>query len=428
MNLFPLNRSARQHAPGAAQGRSSQWLLSLSGCRLVFLGTLIVASAGCCVTAPHRQQIETIHTRGDIAVNSEQARVRVRSLVQPLCGTIVEGADRILAESTNRVVRRQALLWKIEGVPAMREALFLPNPLLSVSDAWVLARQMADYFEKGAGREALGEASAIALATCEALEDELQKVAVSLTESGDVRDVQQFVQRWAAEHPMRHSIAGRESLQTRALEQELSATFSAGEVAAQLAVTVEDVTRRMDAYSAQLPDQARWQAELFAMDLAEDYRLEEALPLAQTAVQSATEAVATVKQFAPPVHEALAVAKTAPEFISQERAAVIKVAHDEISRSLEAIQTERIAALQHITKEREAALLELHRLITEERKLLTTDIEQISLKALDHAFLRAAQLVGAVLVVVFIGAVLLLFITRAVFFGKRTTGSIAATT
>ena len=65
---------------------------------------------------------------------------------------------------------------------------------------------------------------------------------------------------------------------------------------------------------------------------------------------------------------------------------------------------------------------QLHQDITEERKVLTRDVEEISLKAVDRAFYRGVQLAVVAFVVVFASAVLLLFLIRRMFSGKRVTG------
>jgi len=186
-------------------------------------------------------------------------------------------------------------------------------------------------------------------------------------------------------------------------------------LAGNLVVTLDDLTRRMDVYSVQLLDQSRWQAELFTMDQAADYQLEKAMPLAESAVQSASEAVEILKQLEPSVESTLAVAAAAPELIGRERAAAIEAAHQEISRTIESVQAERIAVLEQVTKEREAVLMELRQTLVEQQKLLTADAEQISLKVVDHAILRVAQLTGVILFAVFVGIVVLLFITRRMF-------------
>jgi hypothetical protein len=379
---------------------------------------LMMAGAGCRITAPRPDMEATVHAREDVAATPQQIRLRMRALVEPLSGVIIESADQISAATTNRVVRREALLWKIEAVPALREALFRPNPFAAIMDTWVLTWQMTDYFESVRGREALGDAAPIAITACQYLENQIETVTASMMISGNVSDARKFAREWARTHPIRHSIASRESTLSRVTERELQESFSTQELAGNVVVTLDDLTRRMDVYSVQLLDQSRWQAELFAMDQAANYQLEKAMPLAESAVQSATEAVEVMEQLAPAVQDALAVAKSAPELVSGERKATIEAAQSEVSRTLQFIQAERIAALEYVTKEREAALLELQRSIVEQRALLTADVERISLKAVDHAMLRVAQLTGVILIAVFVGVVLLLLLTRRLFSGK----------
>jgi hypothetical protein len=66
-----------------------------------------------------------------------------------------------------------------------------------------------------------------------------------------------------------------------------------------------------------------------------------------------------------------------------------------------------------VTKEETAALPELHRDISEERTAFTQDLEQLSFKVVDHAFLRIAQLAGGIVLVIFAGFLVLLYLTSA---------------
>jgi len=116
---------------------------------------LFLTGVGCSI-APKRQQTDVrVHAESDISASFEQARLRVRALVQPMSGVIVASADQILAGTSDPTIRREALRWKIDAVPALREALFQPNPMTAVGDAWVLTFQMTDYFEQGPGAKAL---------------------------------------------------------------------------------------------------------------------------------------------------------------------------------------------------------------------------------------------------------------------------------
>jgi hypothetical protein len=72
-----------------------------------------------------------------------------------------------------------------------------------------------------------------------------------------------------------------------------------------------------------------------------------------------------------------------------------------------------------VSGERESVIKELQEAMSEERKLLTADAEQISLKVVDHAIFRVAELVGVALIAVFVEIILLLWITRRLLSERR---------
>jgi len=403
----------------------------------VLVAALLVTGAGCRMALSERKIEARVHTQQDIAVTQNQVRLRMRALVDPMCGEIEQAADAIIAGTTNRAVQQAALRWKIEGVPAVRKALFQPDPFTAVSDTWVLFYQMADYFETGRGQEALGPASTQAAATCRRLEEEFAQIVASSTTSGDVSKARDFARKWAADHPIRYAITDRESILSRVFEREVPDTLSAGEVMAEVITTLDDLNRRLEIYSAQLFRQARWEVERVKLDLLSDLAADQAVPLAARAVQSAERAVvtierlaptleraasvaavATVKRLAPALERAVGVVQDAPKVVAVEREAAFKALDDELARTIQFAQDERIAVLEGLTKERSAALQELHATIAAERQALTSDVEQLSLKVVDHAMGQLARLLGAA-----VGAALLIvclgvFLVRWLFFRR----------
>ena len=145
---------------------------------------LAASSVGCGVS----MRAPKVDSRAevDVAVNANQARLRMRSLVGPMCGEIERTADQIAAGTTDPAVRRAALRWKIDAVPALSAALFQPEPMTAVLDTWVFFNQMADFFETGAGKEQLGDSAPVAVASCRRLEQEIADVFAAMTVSGDV--------------------------------------------------------------------------------------------------------------------------------------------------------------------------------------------------------------------------------------------------
>ena len=381
------------------------------------LGLFLLMTLGGCLTsmAPTAKMKEEVHASEDLAVNMQQVRVRMRTLVEPFSAVIAVSADRIMEKAPNRDVRREALLFKLQAVPAMREALFRPHPFNAILDSWVLSWQLADYFATGRGRTVMGDGAPDAAATCRHLESRIETVVASMTHSGDVSDVRTFTRQWALEHPIDHSIAGRESTVSLVTEAQLQETFSTMEVAGSLAITADDLVRRLDVYSDQLLNESRWQAELFVMDMARQYQTEELFYLAQNAVQIAGTATKNADRLLPQLEAALAAAESAPDMVARERAAAVDALSQEMSRSLDFIRGERASALAHLTRERQAALTELRQVIETEHLRLSAEMASLGENLLDNAFRRAIQLAAGVLIVLFLSLLVLLLVARHIF-------------
>ena len=146
--------------------------------------------------------------------------------------------------------------------------MFEPDPINAVIDTWALLRQLTGYFETGPGQTALGGLASIALETVRRMDRDFAAMAAAMTVSGDVSVVETYVNQWCRDHPIRYAIRDRETSLSYASERNLGTSFSAGEVIADFAATADDLSRRLEVYSDHLFRQARWEAQLIAMDLA----------------------------------------------------------------------------------------------------------------------------------------------------------------
>jgi hypothetical protein len=352
----------------------------LAGCALwIALGA---SSVGCGVS----MRASRIDSRAgtNVAANANQVRLRMRSLVGPLCGEIERTADQIAAGTADPAVRRAAIRWKIEAVPTLSAALFQPEPLTAVLDTWVFFNQMADFFETGAGREQLGDSAPVAVEACRRLEQQIADVFAAMTDSGDVSKVRAFAKSWAADHPIRYAIPDRETALGRALEREVPASWSTGQAVAEITTSIDDVNRKLDVYSDHLFRQVRWEAELLGGDL----KLADAPPLAERAVQSMERAVTDLDRVTPGFERAVAVGEGAPALLASERKAALDDLGKELTRTIGFFQQERITALQQVTTERIAAIGGLSQFVSEERKALDQDIERIGHELVDHILVR----------------------------------------
>lgn len=386
--------------------------LSGKGLLIAFAGCLLLSSCQISVSPRDYDPDTSVHSPDDFSASMQQIRLRMRSLVDPMSGEIEAGADKVIAATDDPAVKRAAVEWKAQGIPALREALFQPEPLTAVFDTWVLTNQMIDYFSTGPGSTALGDNSGIAVATSRRLEGQVHEVAVSFTKTKDLTGARNAARGWAAAHPIRTEIAHRESTLSRAVERNLGPALSATESAGNMMMTIDDLNRRVEVYTDQLIRQVHWEAELITMDLTSQLELDQAIPLATRAVNSLDIAVGSLQELMPDLERALDVAETAPQLIADERTVAIKAVQDELTRTIDFVREERTAALEHVTKERLAALDTLHESIIQEREKATHDAERISIDAIDHVFLRAGQLVATVLAAVIITAAIGMFLTR----------------
>ena len=317
---------------------------------LIAVLALTVMSASCAVRA--RSQPVTQETESDLAVTTDQVRLRMRGLVHPFTGELERAADGIAGAATEPAVKRAAIRWKMESVPAMRAALFQPDPFTAVLDTWVLTYQMADYFEAGPGRMALGSAAPVAVETSRRLEGEFAGVVSTFTRSGDVTRFRGFARQWAADHPIRYAVQNREMPLRPALDEAVSDSWSVGEALGDMTTTTDDLRRQIEVYSDHLFRQARWEVELLKMDLGTD----QLMPLLGRAVSSSERAVTTLDGLAPAFTKAADTVATSAVVIAAERQAALVGLQNIVAQMLRFAEGERRATLDQVTEERVAAL------------------------------------------------------------------------
>jgi hypothetical protein len=364
---------------------------------LCAFGAFCVVALGACQSATVRGGNVGLHRPDDAAVNREQLRLRVRALVGPITGHIEATADDIASTSTDAGVQRAALEWKIDAVPAIREALFLPTPQMALMDAWALLHQMSDYFDHGPGKIRLGAASETAAATCRALEDDMARVAASATISGNASDAREAVRQWAADHPITSTIGARESVNSVEFRKDLGDALSVGESAAEIAITLDDFNRKLASFSTQLPRQARWELDRQRRELTDAMASLDARPLAERTVSSVEHVSAAIDRLTPAFEGAARTAEHVPDMVAAQRRIAVDTISAELRRTISLAQQERLAALAYLTVERKAALDDFHKTIGGTQSALASEVDQLSLRMVDHAMDRMERFVWQVL-------------------------------
>ncbi len=356
------------------------------------------------------------------AMSAEELRIRVRALAGPFSGIMEETGDRIRTLTDDSVLRHRALRWKIDGLPAFQTALFQPDPLAALLDAWALILQIRYSFDTGAAAHLPAEIKSIVNNSLDLMEDELVKVAGMIGPEGTVQRLRSAADDWAKKNPLRSSLRTRPPTTSELAAITANARVGLRGTVTALKETMRDMATRIDVYTTYLPKQARWQAE---------YLLEDTFGEADIGVL-----IDEFTSFSNSIEEISKTVEELPELVTAERTALLRALQEERIAALESIHKELANLFEFITQERIAALsvhLKSERIaimegltsemtaaleaIRQERietmaefKMMTKEVVEESLKDLvDHIFLRLAQ---GILILLIVGTLLVFLFFR----------------
>jgi hypothetical protein len=307
------------------------------------VGTAIVFSTVSCTTKTPRQT--TLMRQTDLTISSATLRIQVRSLADRHSGLMEKAGEAVLAQEDDPRRRRHALMWLTNGIPAMQQALFQPDPLAALLDAWFLIAQMRGYFDSGHGHEDPPVYSDLAHAMLDEMESDFKLILDSAGGEQSYERSREFVYSRAAEVPVDRGFAARRGSTIFLAEFTTKAGGGVFQSIGSITETAEDLVARIDLNAEYIPKLARWHAMLFALDGGYD-----TLPEAAANLEYIEMVALEVERLAPLLEEL-------PTLVSEERIAVLTALDDSLSRTLRFIDQQR-STLMHedLRAEREAVL------------------------------------------------------------------------
>jgi hypothetical protein len=337
-----------------------------------------------------------------VKVSSEALRMRLRAEAIPFTGLMEQAADAATAASPDPAVRRRALVWKINVVPAMYRTLFNQRPLLALLDTWALLLQAEQYLESEEGK-AFGPGAATVLATTRELEGRLQEIARWAVPDKDLELVRVKVLAWAAKHPVRLTFATRESIEQYLVTVGSPEELTAFAVVGQLNEDMNGMIGRIDFLPVMVPNLAMWKAELSYVDLM--------APRMGDAMMRAGEAMARVDAMI-----AWLGTDGLDGFAAEQRIQLTRAIAAERTEIERIVRTQREEIQAFVDRER----VEIAALVQRERLAVMSDAQRLgdhataeaarrATEVVDHAIARLAVVLGALLV---LAAVLYLVVRR----------------
>ncbi len=383
------------------------------------LAALVVPLGGCFPRRDARDKAPVTAGATNLRMSPAELRIRVRSQIRPVLGLVEDGVDEILEARPSAEIRRLALIVKIEATSTLLTALLREDPLLALADAWGYVIQLQDFAARPETLERHGEFAVEAGAIAGRIDRFLFAFANGIQEDLPAHDFEKTLREWAAENPIEGSVRRRpgveESIADLLAVPGRRGTFAAIE---NLEETTEELMARLDLYTTYLPRLARWEVELTLVDLAGDI--------------DTTEVVADVEQIGDAADRIAGAAEVLAgvvgddpegllEALRSERLAVTDDLRSGREAVLDALRAERVATLAEVEAIasrlaeqaggpiREAFRAESDRMIEgveEMRTRLIDDAGAVLAEVVDHAFIRALQLLLIAAALLAVGVVL----------------------
>ncbi len=350
---------------------------------------VLIAVLAACMTSGPRQT--RLMKSTEMTISAAALRVQVRSLAYRFSGLMEETGEEVLRSEQDPEKRRNALLWLTNGIPAMQQALFQPDPLAALLDAWFLVAQLRGYFATAAEHGMPQKNVEIANRVLDEMEADLKLIIDNAGPDTNYENGKRLVYEKAKIHPIDQSFASRRGSTVFLAEFTARAGGSALRSIGSITETVEDLVARIDLNAEYVPKLARWQTMLLILD--------EGFGTMAASIENLQylEMVAAEVERLAPLVEAL------PDLVASERMAVLESLDASLSRTLAfvdqqrttlmhedvraereavltAIREERIAVLEAIADERRIVLDALR----EERVATFQDLDEL----MDEAFTR----------------------------------------
>jgi hypothetical protein len=377
----------------------------------------MLLAIGCAAGGTKKSQSAKIAK--NVESSAPELSSRNHSLLAVYSAEIERAADKIIVESPSPTAQRLALEWKAEAIPVIQASLLNTDPVAAVLDTWAFIYQMSAFMERSPQKQTLGDFHPIVAETVKNLDNEMERIVRSGAPNADVADLRERVLAWAEAHPIRVSLAGRESVDPELIKKaEVSDMGTRASIKA-LGESIGDLTARLDTYNVYMPKQARWQAELLLGDVARDPKLNVALSNLNTLSNTAARASSKMDSLPEVVDQARkgvtadvdAQRLSLQTFLREERLDTLRALQQERIATLAAMRGERLAATADLRTERQVVLQALRSDEEEVMNDLDTlskktiqDFDARTRKLIDHFFVRALELMLFVLILCFLAA------------------------
>jgi hypothetical protein len=363
---------------------------------LLVVGALPLVGAACSTKAPTRSSVQT--AVGVVDLPARRIRLAADHTGGMMMTRIEIAADSIIRATDDPDVRRNALAWKANAIPAIQTATHHPDPFVAFVDGWVFAVLMRDYFNDGRGRDLFGPQQPIARAAMQDIVDRIESNTRRALEEGhgDYGAFEDFVTRYTATYPIDNDLYVHRTVAAEVVdvlgEQEFGGLGSLGSME-EMALDAQTMARAYLAYTFKT---VLWQTELMIESMMDTTLI---TPLLDSVDRMAVTSAAT------------RLLESTPGMVASERARILAETERMLDASLD-------RAFAQVDEERGLILAEVEAMVARERQVIFDELRALTpeisrqvreeaIAVVDHLLLRLAIGMAILLVLLAAGWLLL---------------------
>ncbi len=214
----------------------------------------------------------------NVDVTADQLQLQTYAMGHRVTGEVVTAADSIANATTDALVRRRAIRWKLNATPLVQEAALRTDPLVAVVDLAAFTQQQTAYFTTGDGRDAFGALQPVAVHASESMQRQLLGLMQRSTKTGELTpQATERLAAWTGQHPItgpdmqRESVLGADWQALGATDQSIAGTV------ANMDRVLRGLTLRLGYLNETLSMQLRWNAQLLTDEMMNSPRADSML-------------------------------------------------------------------------------------------------------------------------------------------------------
>lgn len=324
-----------------------RWLKLIA---IIITGSTVFLLFGCTAVSQETVMMEELE---GVKMSATELSIRLNEFGKLFAGAVEEAADEIIENTDDLEVKKNALLWKTNAVPAALKSLTILDPVAAGIDLFALCYQMQQFFSSGYGKDLFKDQQVIAIDASNKLVYEAELIANEFRDKKYRKEGDMVLAAWVIKNPLKNLKFNRRStfeITAKTLGKE---EYGLGSTVGSIAVGVHDIRRQITVYTEFLPKQIKWQAEYELYNLMEDSSFQNTFNNLDRIVNS-TERITNIVEYTPDLIKELQLSSLSE--INRQRLQTLQLVSQEREAILNAVTKERIAVMNEINREREESL------------------------------------------------------------------------